>query len=75
MTMRKKLTEYLQIAEDKKVKAMYTMVEDEIEAGVWNKEFVEELERREKSFLDGSARMYSLEEARQIARARYNNNK
>jgi len=64
--MRKKLTEYMQTADDKKVRALYTIVEEDITEGpVWDKEFIEEMDRREKSFLDGTAQMYTLEEARQ----------
>jgi hypothetical protein len=74
--MRKKLTDYMQTAADKKVRALYTMVEDDITDGpVWDKEFIEEMNRREKSFLDGTAQMYTLEEARQAARERVNANR
>ena len=55
---------------------MYDMVEDQIdEANGWDKEFIKEIERREQSFLDGSAQMYTLEEAKQMARARVAANK
>jgi hypothetical protein len=58
------------------VKAIYTIVEDDIEeASGWDKEFIEEIERREKSFLDGTAQMYTLEEAKQAARERVNTNR
>ncbi len=74
--MRKKLSEYMQTADVKKVRAIYTMVEDDIADGpVWDKEFIEEMDRREKSFLDGSAKMYTLEEAREAARARVSTNR
>lgn len=67
--IREKLVKYLQVADDKKVKAIYTMVEDEINTSEndWNESFVEELNKRSKSFLDGSAKTYSWEETKQAA--------
>jgi hypothetical protein len=67
--IRQKLVDYMKIADDKKVKAIYTMVEDEINtsANDWNEEFVKELERRSKSFANGSAKTYSWEETKQAA--------
>ncbi len=67
--IRKKLVDYLQTADDKKVKAIYTMVEDDIyssEHGI-NKEFIEELDRRTLSFENGTAKMYSWEGTKQAA--------
>ena len=61
----------MQTADDKKVRAIYTLMEDQInieEAQEWDPEFIKELDRREKSFLDGTAKMYTLEDARQAAR-------
>jgi hypothetical protein len=67
--IRKKLVDYLQTADDKKVKAIYTMVEDEIEtkANDWDEEFFTELDRRSKSFEDGTAKTYTWEEAKKAA--------
>lgn len=68
--IRKKLVDYLQTADNKKVRAIYTMVEDEIEteANDFDEEFFKELDRRNKSFLDGTAKMYTWEETKQAAR-------
>jgi hypothetical protein len=67
--IRKKLTDYLKVADDQKVKAIYTMVKDEIntEANNWDEELVKELGRRSKTFADGSAKMYSWQETKQAA--------
>ena len=66
--IRKKLVDYLQTADNKKVSAIYTMVENDIEESTgWNKEFIDELDRRNKSFLDGSAKMYTWEETKKAA--------
>jgi hypothetical protein len=48
-TIREKLYDYIRVADDKKVKAIYTMLEDEItETNEWwkNNAFVEELDTR-----------------------------
>ena len=74
LAMRKKLVDYLQTADDKKVRAIYTIMEGNIETGSHDadKEIFEELQHRTKYFLDGSAKMYTLEEAKTMARERIN---
>ena len=70
-TLRKRLAEFCINGDIKKVKAIYTIVENDINtAAHWDEEFVNELDRREKSYLDGTAKMYTLEQAKEIARAR-----
>ena len=46
--IRQRLFEYIRFADEKKVKAIYTMVEEEINEkhDVWTEEFVKEMERR-----------------------------
>jgi hypothetical protein len=67
--IREKLVNYLQVADEKKLKAIYTMVEDEINtaANDWDDDFIKELERRSKSFINGTAKTYSWEETKQAA--------
>ena len=67
--IRQKLAAYLKVADDKKVKAIYTMVEDEIDtkANDWDDAFVKELNRRSKDFESGTAKTYSWEETKQAA--------
>ncbi len=67
--IREKLTAYLQTADDKKVKAIYTMVEDEIntQANDWDEDYIPELNKRSKSFSDGSAKTYTWEETKKAA--------
>jgi hypothetical protein len=65
LTIRKKLHQYIEVAQEKKVKAIFAMVEDEIEetGNHWNDErFVAELQRREISYLEGKAKTYTLEQ-------------
>lgn len=69
--IREKLYDYIRTADDKKVKAIYTMVEEDIDAvvNVWeDPSFLAELDRRLKGNEDGSARLFTLEEADQRAR-------
>ncbi len=67
--IRKKLTDYLQVADDKKVKAIYAMVEDEIGTleNDWDETFVHEMNNRIKAYEAGDAITYTLNEAEAIA--------
>lgn len=67
--IRQKLMDYLQTADVKKIKAIYTMVEDEIttNSNDWDEEFVKEMESRSKSFSNGTAKTYSWEETKRAA--------
>ncbi len=60
--IRQKLHHYIETAQDKKVKAIFNLVEDELEETYdhWNdKAFVTELQRREESYLNGTAKTYT----------------
>ncbi len=66
--IRQKLHDYLEIADDEKVKAIYTMVADEINTeNNWDEDFVKELKRRSKRFSSGNSKTYSWEETKQAA--------
>lgn len=54
-SIRQQLHEYLEIADDKKVNAIYTMFEDEIKENnsEYNPEFKEELDSRVNYYLKG----------------------
>ena len=62
--IRKQLVKYIETAEDKKIKAIYTMVEDEILVGShWeDEEFVKEMDKRSKDFETGKVKGVSWEE-------------
>ncbi len=64
--IRQKLHHYIETAQDKKLKAIYAMVEDEIEETYdhWQDEaFVAELQRRENAYLTGASKNYSLKQS------------
>ena len=66
-TIRERLFEYIRFADDKKVQAIYTMVEDEItqEMNLWeDKDFLAELESRIKSFESGEDKGSTWEEVK-----------
>ena len=70
-SIRQKLHQYIETAQDKKVKAIFAMVEEEIEESSdhWKDEkFVAELERRENAYLKGAAKTYTIDQA--VAKAR-----
>jgi len=63
--LREKLHSYINTAPEKKLQAIYTMVEEEIEEtnNCWEDEvFIAELERREKEYLNGTAKTYTFKE-------------
>ena len=68
-TIREKLTNYLKIVDDKKLKAIYTMVKDDINTNTndWDDDFVEELKKRSKDFVSGKSKSYSWEETKSAA--------
>ncbi|MCO6497879.1 MAG: hypothetical protein J5I50_09475 [Chitinophagaceae bacterium] len=62
-TIRKKLHDYIRTADDKKVKAIYTMLEDTIEAETnwWeDKRIVSELEERYRAWNTGEEKGYLM---------------
>jgi len=63
--IRKKLQNYIASAEEEKVKAIYTVLESDINAiyDHWNDpEFVAEMDSRMKSIEDGTAKLLTIEE-------------
>lgn len=71
-TIRKKLADYIITADNKKIKAIYTLVEKEIEEdhdNKWdNKEFIAKMERHREEYKNGAAKLYSLNEVEKRAR-------
>lgn len=64
--IRKQLHSYLEVAEDKKVKAIYTMMEEEIKESAveYTDEFKVELDKRYADYKSGKAKMVTAGESR-----------
>lgn len=64
-TIRKKLQDYIQTADDKKVKAIFTLIESDLEKELnwWeDEELVNEFDNRVKNCIDGKEKGYTLAE-------------
>ena len=69
--IRKRLHEFIRFANEKKVKALYTIIEEDIKENqdVWSKEFANEMKRRTKDVETGKVRSSSKESVSKKARA------
>jgi hypothetical protein len=56
--IRKKLTAWVQVADAKKIKALYTLLADEIDTAEndWDADFVKELKQRSRGITNGTAK-------------------
>jgi putative addiction module component (TIGR02574 family) len=68
--IREQLHQYIDQAEDKKIKAIYTMVEEEIQTNsIWDDDsFVAELERRVEELESGKAKGLTFDQVVDNAR-------
>ena len=69
--LKQKLHEYIEAAEQKKLKAIYTMVESDIEVSPdkWNDEgFVKEIDKRINDLETGNVKGYTWDKVQQRAR-------
>ncbi len=64
--IRQRLHNYLEVADDKKVKAIYTMVEETIDDNMvaYTDEFKAELDRRYSAYNDGSEPAFTATESK-----------
>ena len=70
--IREKLYDFIKVADDKKVKAIYMILEDEInEKAEWwkDKAFMKELDNRYKAWETGKEKGYTLDEANALFEA------
>ncbi len=76
--LRDKLHDYLRFANDKKIKAIYTMVEDELNNvyDMWkDKDFIAEMEKRSADLKSGKVKGNTWEEVKQKAKQSLNRKK
>ena len=66
--IRQKLRSYLEVADDKKIKALYTIVEDDIEKSAvqYTNDFKKELDRRYAYYKSGGKMVNAGEANKQI---------
>jgi len=63
--IRDKLNDYIRIADDEKIKAMYVLFRNEIDSDLawWqNKDFIKELDADYKNWKSGKAKGYTIDE-------------
>jgi hypothetical protein len=68
--LKQKLHDYIDTAEEKKLEAIYTILESEIDEGNWwdDKKLLAEIESREQESLKDDVKTFSLDEAVNFAR-------
>jgi hypothetical protein len=66
LALRQKLHNYLEVADDKKVKALYAIMEEDIEESAveFTPEFEAELDRRYEDYKSGKAKMVTATESK-----------
>lgn len=76
-TIRKQLHDYIEVAEDKKIQAIYTMVEDEINEPLqdYSSEFKAELDERVSYYLTGGKMVSATEMSERLQALRKKRNK
>jgi len=74
ISIRKQLHNYLDVAEDEKVEAIYTMVKDDIvvDDEEYSEEFKAELDRRVEYYLNGGRMVTPAEMSEKLNQARNN---
>lgn len=65
-TIRRKLFDYIRDADTQKVKAIFTLVQNDIDAenDIWTEEFTAEMERRRKELEEGKVKTRTWEEVK-----------
>lgn len=68
--IRQKLFDYIRVADDKKVNAIYTILSNEIEedTDIWTDEFLQELNKRTADFESGKVMGFTWKEVKSRAK-------
>ncbi len=67
LSLRDKLHQYIDVADEQKLQAIYTLLEDEINWS-YTKEDIEQFHQRRQNHLDGISKSYTAEESLNAAR-------
>ncbi len=67
--LRNKLHEYIDIADERKLKAIYVMLEQEIEGSSYSPQTIEEFHKRRNNYQQNPTEAFSVEESLQIIRS------
>jgi hypothetical protein len=67
LSLRDKLHQYIDVADEQKLQAIYTLLEDEINWS-YTKEDIEQFHQRRQNHLDGISKSYTTEESLNAAR-------
>jgi len=68
-SLKQKLHHYIDIADEKKLQAIYTILEDEIEGDYfYSQEEIKEFYDRRQKHLSGESKSYTVEEALNLVR-------
>jgi hypothetical protein len=62
LSLKDKLHQYIDVADEQKLQAIYTLLEDEINWS-YTKEDIEQFHQRRQSHLNGSSESYTAEES------------
>jgi hypothetical protein len=77
LAIRQRLFEYIRFADEKKIKAIYTIFEDEINEkhDIWTNELMEEMQKRADEIGSGKVKGRSWSEVQKKARSLVNKKK
>jgi hypothetical protein len=67
LSLRDKLHQYIDVADEQKLQAIYTLLEDEINRS-YTKEDIEQFHQRRQNHLNGTSQSYTAEESMNAAR-------
>ena len=71
LELKEKLHHFIEIAQEKKLKAIYSLVEDEIKSNYDNWDdavFIAEISKREQAYLNNASKTFTVEQS--VARAK-----
>jgi putative addiction module component (TIGR02574 family) len=75
IAIKKKLMDYISHADEKKIKAIYTLVENDINEHLLDEAFVTEMEKRLNDYKTGKDKGYTWDEVKQNIKTLRSKNK